>query len=359
MVKRIFISYRRSDTSEFCERLYSALTGWLGDHSVFRDQDSIGVGTDFRQAMSQDLESADLVIVLIGKRWLEVKNSNGDRRLDDPRDFVRIEIELAIKFEIPIIVVLVEGATKPNIECVPDSIKALETSFSIEFDGQKDFHSEFSLLQQLIGRIEATSKKRDQVPGRLRGASHVRSALYSWIGLFVAAFLGIGSIAIFHWTNNDSLFTILLAPCLIGGLVSGLQRGIWAFFLGVAVWWFGGFLVLISGIMVIAALTVSGIVEDSPPQNQVAIGLSYWVFGSMWSGWITGWAIARAKRRRIAGLSSVLFGFIGLCLAYFVTLLCGQLAYEPGAWPMVGLIAVFGCVIGTKLGQMLLIGAND
>jgi hypothetical protein len=86
----VFINYRRDETAAEARGLFTELAAILGKHSVFMDVDTIALGRDFRQVISERLELCDLMLALVGRSWIDAKNSSGKRRLDDPNDFVRL-----------------------------------------------------------------------------------------------------------------------------------------------------------------------------------------------------------------------------------------------------------------------------
>src|SRR5262249_34158693 len=106
----VFISYRREETPGEARALFNELVEKLGKNLVFMDVDSIALGREFRQVLKERLASCDLMLALIGKGWVDAKNSSGRRRLEDPNDFVRLEIETALKRNIPVTPVLLQGA---------------------------------------------------------------------------------------------------------------------------------------------------------------------------------------------------------------------------------------------------------
>ena len=116
----IFISYRRGDSEGQARALSSELANYVGEKSVFMDVDSIALGRDFRRSLHESLESCDAVLALIGPNWLDIKDAAGRRRLDDPDDFVRQEIAVALKRNIPVTPVLLQGAPMPAQERLPD-----------------------------------------------------------------------------------------------------------------------------------------------------------------------------------------------------------------------------------------------
>ncbi len=122
---KLFISYRRSDARGIAGRLSDTLGAYFGDDRVFRDIENIAGGADFGDVIEQNLQNADAVIVLIGPEWLSTKNENGQRRLEDPKDWVAQEIAVAMESRKPVFPVLVEDASMPRAEELPDRLKPL------------------------------------------------------------------------------------------------------------------------------------------------------------------------------------------------------------------------------------------
>src|SRR5947209_12396451 len=121
---KIFISYRREDSEHIAGRIYDRLEPCFGRDNVFLDIDTIPFGVDFREHLDQAVGRCDVLLAVIGERWLEVRFKDGpkegQRRLDDPTDFVRIEIESALARGIPVIPVLVGTARMPDYLELPD-----------------------------------------------------------------------------------------------------------------------------------------------------------------------------------------------------------------------------------------------
>lgn len=121
----IFISYRRDDTGGYVLALYDRLAAHFGEDFLFMDIRNIPHGVDFRRVINDTVGSCDVLIALIGREWLTITDSSGRRRLDDPRDFVRLEIAAALERGIPVIPVLVRGAQVPSEDDLPDVLKEL------------------------------------------------------------------------------------------------------------------------------------------------------------------------------------------------------------------------------------------
>ena len=112
-MKGIFISYRRQDAAGNAGRLYDRLARHFGAERVFMDVEGIEPGLDFVEALEGAVASCEVLIVVIGAGWLATDNA-GKRRLDDPKDFVRIETAAALARHIRVVPVLVDGAVMPG-----------------------------------------------------------------------------------------------------------------------------------------------------------------------------------------------------------------------------------------------------
>lgn len=121
----VFISYRRGLDSGWAPWLYDKLSDRFGAHRIFMDLDSIAAGDDFVEVITRSVASCRVLIALIGKGWAEALDAQGSRRLDDPGDFVRLEIESALKHGIRVIPLLIEGATMPPPAELPATLASI------------------------------------------------------------------------------------------------------------------------------------------------------------------------------------------------------------------------------------------
>jgi hypothetical protein len=133
----IFISYRRDDSAGFAGRLADALEAALGPGSVFRDVDDIAPGEDFVTAIEQALARSAALLVVIGRHWLQAADAAGRRRLDQPQDFVRLEIRLALERGIRVIPLLVDRAAMPTEGELPPDIAPLARRQAVELDDSR------------------------------------------------------------------------------------------------------------------------------------------------------------------------------------------------------------------------------
>jgi formylglycine-generating enzyme required for sulfatase activity len=121
---------------------------------VFLDVDSIALGRDFREALHERLETCDALLALIGPAWVDAKDQAGKRRLDDPADYLRQEIAVALVHNIPVTPVLVQGATTPAPERVPEDLKELAFRNGFELSHTR-WHSDVRELAHRLGLDDA------------------------------------------------------------------------------------------------------------------------------------------------------------------------------------------------------------
>jgi trehalose/maltose transport system substrate-binding protein len=134
---QIFISYRRDDVVGFTGRLSDRLGLHFGKDKIFLDVSAIDLGVDFVEEIEKSVGACDVLIVVIGKRWLTSTDEEGRRRLDNPEDFVRLEIATALKRGIRVIPVLVDGASMPQPSELPDDLKALVRRQALEMANER------------------------------------------------------------------------------------------------------------------------------------------------------------------------------------------------------------------------------
>lgn len=147
----VFISYRRDDSADVTGRIHERLLQRFAKDVVFKDVDSIPLGIDFRQHLEGALAQCRVLIAVIGDRWVEPGVAEGKRRIDDPTDQLRIELEIALKRNIPVIPALVRKAAIPAETELPESLKALAYRNGIHIRPDPDFNGD---MERLIKGIE-------------------------------------------------------------------------------------------------------------------------------------------------------------------------------------------------------------
>jgi glycerophosphoryl diester phosphodiesterase len=148
---RIFISYRRQDSAYPAGWLYDRLAERFGPDQIFKDVDSIELGDDFVETITNAVGSCDILLALIGQEWLDIASADGTRRLDDPDDFVRLEIEAALKRKVLLIPILVDGAIMPRGDQLPPSIAPLVRRQALELSPNR-FRADTDRLLDVMER---------------------------------------------------------------------------------------------------------------------------------------------------------------------------------------------------------------
>ncbi|MDQ8023135.1 MAG: toll/interleukin-1 receptor domain-containing protein [Moraxellaceae bacterium] len=166
----IFISYRRADASGWAGRLRDELASHFGASKVFMDIETIRPGVDFAKAIDDAVSSSDVLLALTGPGWLNARSSQGQRRLDDPDDFTRLEIATALRSQRVVIPVLLGGATMPSRTDLPDDIQGLARLQASEVSDKRwdyDVAQLVAVLETLLG----DSKGGQRNPVLLAGAA--------------------------------------------------------------------------------------------------------------------------------------------------------------------------------------------
>jgi hypothetical protein len=278
---RIFINYRRVDSAGFAGRLYDHLYRHLGADSIFMDIDSIAPGEDFVQVIQRALDHCDAVLVMIGPTWATATDEHGQRRLDIARDYVRMEIEEALKRDdVRVIPVLVNGATMPDPDDLPDGLKPLTRRNAVELTNARFAYDVERLAQTLQTDIpddsDATSKPR---PWLL-----LNMLLVEWIAL--AIYIERDEILNGEPLSMNGLTWMVLTPIAFIVLavlwpINPLVAGVWVFVLHAA------------HITIIQAITASS--DTGNPANTagfvvligVSAGLGVMIGGlSAWRRWL-------------------------------------------------------------------------
>jgi hypothetical protein len=157
----IFLSYRRGDTQWAARGIYDRLVVRYGRQNVFRDLDAIPPGARFRDYVEKKISESDVLILLIGKAWASYADEMGRRRLEQPRDPVRLEVETALRLGLPIIPVRVEGALMPTEgDLVPSIIDLLEFNAAEVTDSRWEYDVDrllWAIDETVVGRFRPSA----------------------------------------------------------------------------------------------------------------------------------------------------------------------------------------------------------
>ena len=181
---RIFISYRREETAYAAEWLFASLTERFGSGRVFKDIHEIRPGDNFVLAINQAVGSCDVLLAVIGKQWLTIRGENKKRRLDNPADLVRIEIEAAMTRNIRVIPILVDKATMPRAIDLPGSLADFAHRHAIELSPDQMNYGINQLIEVLNTldtkpRVDPSKSKAWQAELISRSRLEVAFRLYS------------------------------------------------------------------------------------------------------------------------------------------------------------------------------------
>lgn len=149
----IFISYRREDSADVTGQINDRFYKEFGEEKVFTDVDNIPLGVDFRQHIDQEVSHCSVLIAVIGPGWLNAKDDNNKNRLEQTEDIVRLEIELALKRDILVILVLIGGAKMPKEQHLPETLKALAYRNSTPVRSDQSFKGDIHRLIQGIHNL--------------------------------------------------------------------------------------------------------------------------------------------------------------------------------------------------------------
>ena len=163
MGRAIFISYRRDDTAGEAGRLFDDLVRTFGDDSVFMDVAGINPGIDFRKAIDDNVATCGVLLAMIGPGWATIAGPSGERRLDDPNDFVRLEVAAALARNIAVIPVLVHDAKMPHPDQLPEALKDLAFRNSVEITHAR-WNSDVQLLTKALAQYITPSSATNTEP---------------------------------------------------------------------------------------------------------------------------------------------------------------------------------------------------
>jgi hypothetical protein len=161
MATKVFISYRRDDSAGHAGRVHDRLEREFGRDLLFMDVDAVPLGVNFVKALSDEVAKCDVLLAVIGPNWLNARDEDGNRRLDNPHDFVRIEIGAALQRNIPVIPILLDGTKVPKANQLPKELEELSLRNGLDIR-HASFHNDVDrLIRGLKGQLaEADAEKR-------------------------------------------------------------------------------------------------------------------------------------------------------------------------------------------------------
>src|SRR6516165_9115287 len=172
MATKVFISYRRDDSAGHAGRVHDRLEREFGRDLLFMDVDAVPLGVNFVKVLSEEVAKCDVLLAVIGPKWLNARDEDGNRRLDNPHDFVRIEIGAALQRNILVIPILLDGAKVPKANQLPKDLEELSIRNGLDVR-HASFHTDIDrLVRSLKGQLaeaDAEKRRRDKELRRLEG----------------------------------------------------------------------------------------------------------------------------------------------------------------------------------------------
>lgn len=168
-VPGIFISYRRSESSAAARALYERLRRRFGEDAVFIDLEGIAYGEDFVAVLEKQLDFCQVMLAVMGRDWLGLDATTGKRRIDDPEDFVRIEVAHALARHVRVVPVLVDRATMPHPADLPEDLRGLHRRQFMELDFRRFDADVGHLIDGLLAGVLARQPPVAPVPGPASG----------------------------------------------------------------------------------------------------------------------------------------------------------------------------------------------
>ncbi len=232
----IFLSYRRHDSAGHAGRLYDALVRRYGSDQVFIDIGTIEPGRDFVEVIHEAIASHDTMLVLIGPRWLMGADGHGQKRIEDPADFVRLEVATALQSHMRVIPVLVQGARMPAPTRLPEDLLALVRRNAFELSDTR-WAYDVQRLIEVLDRVHAPANNAamGQAEGPATNAQHgphssdgaVAKAPLSYdkalkVGILAAAFHLVPGVAMVGMVaaGTDSASAAIIATAVAQAIVT-------------------------------------------------------------------------------------------------------------------------------------------
>jgi hypothetical protein len=163
----VFISYRRDESAGYAGWIADSFEEYFGEDKVIRDIDVLESGLDFSEAIERALESSEVLVAVIGKHWLTATDAAGQRRLENPDDYVRVEIATALKRNMRVIPLLVQEAGMPSADELPDDLAPLTRRSAFELHDsswREEIQRLITSLDRVLGQDRVLPPAEDREP---------------------------------------------------------------------------------------------------------------------------------------------------------------------------------------------------
>jgi hypothetical protein len=202
--KNIFISYRAHDTAGETGRLVDSLKEYFYEDQIFVDIDKIEPGVDFTEAIAKSLESCDVMLAIIGPGWQGINAADHSSRINNPNDWLRLEISTALKRNIRVVPVLVDGGELPTAEQLPEDLQLLLRRQAYEISNKRWKYDTEELIRFLVKSVGIVPKNLTTQPVKKESSWWGKN--YPWVilvGVLIIV-LGIVTNQTGHVQDNNS-----------------------------------------------------------------------------------------------------------------------------------------------------------
>jgi hypothetical protein len=209
---KVFLCYRREDSGGYAGRIQDQLAQAFGSDVLFMDVDATPLGVNFIRVLHNEIAKCDVLLAVIGRNWLDARDEDGNRRLENPNDFVRVEIGAALQRNIPVVPILLDGARIPDVRQLPKELE--ELSFRNGIDVRlASFHNDVSrLIQGLNAQLNIDLKRRQEI-GILAFFCAIGSGLL--YVPFALLFFSVWHLAATEAPNSDAFPTSIVLSTLL------------------------------------------------------------------------------------------------------------------------------------------------
>lgn len=186
----VFVSYRRQHASMAAGRLVTSLKEELEGAQVFRDVETIEPGADFVETLEKALNGCAVLLAIIGPGWAQMRSESGQRRLDDPSDWIRLEIATALQRNVRVVPVLIEGAKMPAADELPADLQPLLRRQAIELDDAR-WATDVARLADTLAKIPPLRRRVRETGGSMPPAGNAGVGKAVKIGAGIGAAIGV------------------------------------------------------------------------------------------------------------------------------------------------------------------------
>lgn len=218
---KIFISYRRGDDPGYTHALFQLLRNAFGREQLFMDVEGyIKAGEHFVAVLDEHVRDCDVLLAIIGPRWIDARNDKDERRLNDPNDFVRIEIESALKQNKWVIPVLVNNAPMPQADDLPQPLQPLAQRNAVRLSHERFSADCQGLIEDVRGALAAAAAKapKNRSSALVGGVCLILTAGFAWIASALRADPTTSRVLVFVFATIAACFLVISALALLRSL---------------------------------------------------------------------------------------------------------------------------------------------